>query len=385
MNFRNISLIGLVILLSFIFQISSAQDNNAHLNPPKIIRNPASESNYNINSRKFTGIPSLAVTREGRLWAVWYTGITPAEDENNYVVVSTSGDNGITWDEVLAIDPDGPGPVRAYDPEVWTDPEGKLWIFWAQHIQPVRATNCGVWAITTKEGGSADPEWTSPKRISDGVMMCKPVILSSGEWVLPVSFWQLTENSAKMVVSEDRGQTWSVRGGVNVPENFRNFDEHMIVESKNGSLRMLVRTNYGIGESISTDRGHNWSPLVPSRIQHPPARFFISRLNSGSLLLVKHGPVDMKTGRSHLMAFISEDDGFSWSDGLLIDERPGVSYPDGQQTADGKIWLIYDYNRTKDQNILMTSFTEDDVVSGSTRKVMEVFQSRRIISRGGEK
>ncbi|MDD4756463.1 MAG: sialidase family protein, partial [Prolixibacteraceae bacterium] len=180
-------------------------------------------------------------------------------------------------------------------------------------------------------------------------------------------------------------QTWSVRGGVNVPENFRNFDEHMIVESKNGSLRMLVRTNYGIGESISTDRGHNWSPLVPSRIQHPPARFFISRLNSGSLLLVKHGPVDMKTGRSHLMAFISEDDGFSWSDGLLIDERPGVSYPDGQQTADGKIWLIYDYNRTKDQNILMTSFTEDDVVSGSTRKVMEVFQSRRIISRGGEK
>ncbi|NLN31091.1 MAG: exo-alpha-sialidase, partial [Bacteroidales bacterium] len=161
-------------------------------------------------------------------------------------------------------------------------------------------------------------------------------------------------------------------------------DEHMIVEKKNGSLWMLVRTRYGIGESISNDWGNSWTPLIPSRIQHPPARFFITRLNSGNLLLVKHGPVDMKTGRSHLMAFISEDDGFSWSGGLLIDERSGVSYPDGQQTADGKIWITYDYSRTKDQNILMTTFTEDDILSGSSRKILEVFQSRRTISRGGK-
>ncbi|NLO01777.1 MAG: exo-alpha-sialidase, partial [Bacteroidales bacterium] len=141
MNFQVINLIRLVVILSFISGLSFAQTNNPHLNPPKIIRNPASESNYNSESRKFTGISSMAVTREGRLWAVWYAGITPSEDPNNYVVVSTSADKGVTWEEVLAIDPDGPGPVRAYDPEVWTDPDGKLWIFWAQHIQPVKATN----------------------------------------------------------------------------------------------------------------------------------------------------------------------------------------------------------------------------------------------------
>lgn len=385
MNLRYINLTGLVIIFSIIFQTSFSQDNNSHLNPPKIIKLPSSDSKYNPESRKFSGISSMAVSREGRLWAVWYAGITPAEDTNNYVVLSTSGDNGATWEEVLAVDPDGPGPVRAYDPEVWRDPDGKLWVFWAQHIQPVKATNCGVWAMTTTEGGSAGAEWSAPERISDGVMMCKPVVLSDGTWALPVSFWQMTEKSAKMVASSDKGETWQVRGGVDVPESVRNYDEHMIVERKNGSLWMLVRTNYGIGESISTDHGYSWSPLIPSRIQHPPARFFISRLNSGNLLLVKHGPVDMKTGRSHLMAFISEDDGYSWTDGLLIDGRTGVSYPDGQQTADGKIWVTYDYNRTKDQNILMTTFTEDDILSGSSRKIMEVFQSRRIISKGGEK
>ena len=125
---------------------------------------------------------------------------------------------------------------------------------------------------------------------------------------------------------------------------------------------MLVRTTYGIGESISKDRGKSWSPLVPSEIQNPSARFFIRRLMSGNLLLVKNGPINIRTSRSHLMAFISKDDGNSWSNGLLLDERSGVSYPDGQQVKDENIYIIYDYNRTKEQMILMTKFTEEDIL-----------------------
>jgi predicted neuraminidase len=159
----------------------------------------------------------------------------------------------------------------------------------------------------------------------------------------------------------------------------------MIVERKDGSLWMLIRTKYGIGESISNDRGLTWTPVVPSKIQHPAARFFIYRLNSGNLLLVKHGPIDMRTGRSHLMAFVSKNGGHSWSNGLLLDERPGVSYPDGQQTSDGTIHITYDYNRTTDQNILVTSFTEDDIKIGSDNKILEVFKRRLIVSRGGIK
>ena len=147
---------------------------------------------------------------------------------------------------------------------------------------------------------------------------------------------------------------------------------------------MLVRTKYGIGESLSTDRGYTWSPVSPSGIQHPSARFFIRKLNSGSLLLVKHGPVDMKIGRSHLMAFISKDDGHSWSNGMLLDERPGVSYPDGQQTSDGRIYITYDYSRIKEQNILITSFTEDDILQGTDTKVLEVFNQRLLVSKGGK-
>ena len=71
----------------------------------------------------------------------------------------------------------------------------------------------------------------------------------------------------------------------------------------------------------------------------PHARFFIRRLASGKLLLVKHDPPDGKT-RSHLTAYLSDDDGATWEGGLMIDERPGVSYPDGVQAPDGTLYEV---------------------------------------------
>lgn len=385
----NLKVFYAVLVTLLIHNLCFGQTDKSFLDPPKLIKNPSSVENYTPESRKFTGISSMAVSPKGRMWAVWYAGITPGEDFNNYVVVATSGDNGQTWEEVLVIDSDEQGPVRAFDPEVWIDPAGKLWIFWSQSIDKemdkhYNGINTGVWTLTVDDPENSNPSWPKPKRIIDGIMMCKPIVLATGEWVLPVSTWQINDG-AKAVVSVDSGESWQVRGAVDVPELFRNADEHMIVEKKDGTLWMLVRTKYGIGESFSKDKGHSWTPLVPSKIQHPTARFFIYRLHSGNLLLVKHGPIDMKIGRSHLMAFISKDDGYTWSDGLLLDQRKGVSYPDGQQSNDGTIYITYDYNRKGDQQILFTSFSEDDIVRGSDRTVLEIFKRRTVISQGGKK
>ena len=319
----------------------------------------------------------MAVSPGGRLWATWYAGITPGEDQNNYVVLSNSGDNGKTWSEVLVVDPDEGGPVRAFDPELWMAPDGKLRLVWAQSVAHEGAV-AGVWFLEIENPESDKPKWSGPRRITDGVMMCKPIVLSTGEWALPASTWRATDNSARMIVSSDDGKTWKLRGGCNVPIKERAFDEHMFIERKDGSLWLLVRTKYGVGESVSTDRGATWPELKPSSIPHPSARFFITRLNSGNLLLVKHGPMDKKTERSHLTAFLSTDDGKTWSGGLLLDERNGVSYPDGQQTADGLIRIIYDYSRTGDRHILMATFREEDVVTG--KDVSGAVRLRQLVS-----
>ena len=189
-------------------------------------------------------------------------------------------------------------------------------------------------------------------------------MLSSGEWALPISRWKEHDESAQVVVSTDAGTTWVVRGACDVPSAERDYDEHTLVERKDGSLWMLVRTKYGIGESVSTDRGATWPDVVPSTIPHPSARSFIRRLGSGNLLLVKHGPLDTRTNRKLLTAYVSTDDGHTWGGGLLLDERTGVSYPDGQETPDGLIRIMYDYNRVADREILMATFREADAAAG---------------------
>jgi predicted neuraminidase len=297
------------------------------------------------------------------------------------VVAAASDDRGATWRERLVIDPDEQGPVRAFDLELWLAPDGRLWLFWAQGLDaPHKIGNTGLWAMTTENPDGKDVQWSKPRRFCDGVMMCKPLVLSDGTWALPVSFWHRREaHSAGVVASTDGGATWQARGAVDVPPEARSFDEHTLIERQDGALWMLVRTRYGIGESASTDGGRSWSLLRPSRLEHPSARFFLRRLDSGRLLLVKHGPLYAQTGRSHLTAYLSDDEGQTWRGGLLLDEREGVSYPDGVQDRDGTIHLIYDHNRTGDRAILMARFTEDDVLAG--KPVSPDARLRMVVSR----
>lgn len=324
-------------------------------------------------TRRFQGIPGIERAANGRLWAAWYGGGV-TEDRYNYILLSTAECDAGDWTPpVMVIDPDGDGPVRAFDPCLWHEPSGRLWLFWSQGFAGHKdSPRSGVWAMTTHDSGLPNPSWSAPVRLCDGIMMNKPTVLSTGEWLLPVAHWH-REGSAGVVSSEDGGKTWSWRGLATVPRpEDRNCDEHMIVERRDGSLWMLVRTKYGIGESISTDRGRTWSDVMPSALAHTASRFFIRRLHTGRLLLVKHGKPQERTGRSHLMAFLSEDDGVTWGGGLMLDERLGVSYPDGVEDETGTQWVVYDFDRKGAKEIRLATFTETDVLRGGAARTMLV-------------
>lgn len=343
--------------------------DDAALVAPEVKMSPGKE--YGPDTRIFQGIPTLERSKGGRLRAAWYGG-GPGEGPENYVMLTTSGDDGKSWSELkLVIDP--PGPVRAFDNCLWVDPAGRLWLFWAQSYEWFDG-RVGVWAITCDQPDNENAAWSAPRRLCDGIMMNKPTVLSDGRWLAPVGVWNRAtrsknshdlgeERKSRAMVSGDQGKTWSVLGAADVPE--RTFDENMIVERNDKSLWMLVRTKYGIGQSVSTDGGKTWSAGEKSAIPHIDARFFIRRLASGKLLLVKHTPPEGKKARSHLMAYVSDDDGKTWKGGLMLDERNGVSYPDGAQAADGRIFIVYDYSRTKEMEILTAVFTEADVLAGT--------------------
>lgn len=54
--------------------------------PPRHCAPPGKR--HAVTNRAFTGIPSVAVAPQGRLWATWYAGVTPGEDLNNYAVLA---------------------------------------------------------------------------------------------------------------------------------------------------------------------------------------------------------------------------------------------------------------------------------------------------------
>ncbi len=343
---------------------------NISLQPAKIIAFPGPE--YMDNKRKWQGIPGIERSAGNRFWAVWYSG-SDGEGAGNYVVLVTSSNGINNWSSpVLIIEHDNP-ECRCYDPCLWVDPCGSMWLFWAQS----RAWNdgrAGVWTIKCDNPDDAEPIWDTPRRLCHGVMMNKPTVLSTGEWCLPAAIWGSVEPKdeetaherfSNIFVSVDRGETWIRRGGADVPK--RAFDEHMIVERKDGTLWMLVRRHDGIGEAISVDKGATWTATIDPVIAGPNSRFFVRRLLSGRLILVNNDRTDI---RSHMTAWLSDDDGHSWTGGLLLDERTGVSYPDGTQSPDGMIYIIYDYRRGdkyaigNDREILCAAITEEDIMAG---------------------
>lgn len=335
-----------------------------------VITNPGPA--YADEGRGWQGIPTVERAANGRLWVGWYGGLL-GEDFYTYCMLVTSDDDGESWSGLkLVIDPDGDGPLRAFDSCLWRDPNDRMWFTWNQKLcnqtrvySEEQERRWYLWAITSDDAEAADPGWSEPRRLCESVMLNKPVVLSNGDWLLLSSDW-FWDRSARAYRSTDDGESWHHWGAAHVADRSqRSFDEHMIIERNDGVLWMLVRTQYGIGQSFSSDGGCTWSYVRPSGIGHVCARFFIRRLRSGRLLLVRHGQHirDTLDQRSHLCAFLSEDDGGTWLGGLLLDERHGVSYPDGVEDDDGIIYIVHDFDRHGAKEIVMSRITEEDILA----------------------
>ncbi|MBK9168696.1 MAG: exo-alpha-sialidase [Bryobacterales bacterium] len=347
--------------------------------PP--VLNTAPLPQYDYDQLDYGMTIGIARTPGGRLWAAWVAG---EDGPKAFFVVATSDDDGATWSKPrLVIDAQSPRlPMYrgVLVGNLWTDPTGRLWLFFSQSMMQFDG-RAGVWMTVCDNPDDPAPRWSPPRRIWHGFTLNKPTVLSSGEWLLPVSlnvnpvsrtsaafegaFKELDPyRGANVFVSVNQGADWSRLGHVRFPN--ANWDEHMMIEKKDGGIWMLARTSKGLMQSFSTDRGKTWSEPSAAAINHPVARFHIRRLASGRILLIKHGDtIDSHEGRSKLTAWLSSDDGLTWAGGLMLDERTGISYPDGFQAPDGYIYISYDRNRDTDGEILFAKFNEDDILSRS--------------------
>lgn len=323
--------------------------------------------------RIWQGIPAVEVTKRGRVFSAFYSGETK-EQVGNYVVLVRS-DNGIDFGEPIAVA--FKNDHRCYDPCLWIDPLERLWFIWAC------APNHGVFASICEEPDADELVFGEVFKIGEDVMMNKPTVISTGEWLFPIAVWHRNvraggfesdkaddERKAFVYKTLDCGKSFTRLGGADIDK--RSYDEHMIVELLDGRLAMYVRTSYGIGVSYSFDGGKTWTAGENSGLGGPSSRFYIGRLKSGRLLLINHYNF---SGRNNLTAMLSEDDGKTWKYKLLIDGRSNVSYPDVKEAEDGYIYITYDRERgaflnsltaaySSAREILLSRITEEDIISG---------------------
>jgi len=302
------------ILLTNAGNAAAAELSDLALQPPQVITELGPD--HLKSSRGAQGVPAVERAAKGRLWAAWYAGKSRrgVESSSSYVVLATSGDDGSTWTEKMVLQ--APRFCHTYDPCLWIDPE---------KLAP----------------------YTLDMLIHD-----------LGD-----------ERGSNVYRSTDQGRTFARIGQVRIPGT--RVDEHMILERRDGSLWMLMRNTRGIAQSVSTDGGRTWSEgsIYLAGRTHANKRFFIRRLESGALLLVRNNSPDGQ--RAHMTAFVSDDEGETWQGGLVLDERES-SYPDGVQAADGTIYVIYDHQRyTLNRagkagvgSVQMAVFDEDDVRAG---------------------
>ncbi len=324
--------------------------------------------------RVWQGIPGIEHTKGGRTFITFYSGGT-TETYGNYVLLYRSKDEKDYGELIAAIEK--PGKFRCFDPVLWIDPLGRLWFVW--NVMPGEE----VWGCICDSPDAEELTWSEEFYIGRGIMMNKPMVLSSGEWLFPIAIWpseiheklrasglrEEDEPRSYVYKTSDNGKTFVKLGGSAVKD--RRCDEHMVIELANGLLAMYVRTRYGIAVSYSYDRGVTWSQGEDSGLGGPCSRFFIGRLRSGRILLINHVKF---TGRNNLTALLSEDDGKTFPYSILLDERNGVSYPDATEDADGYIHIVYDRERgnrktleeayAAAREILVAKITEEDIISG---------------------
>ena len=136
----------------------------------------------------------------------------------------------------------------------------------------------------------------------------------------------------------------------------------MIIERRDGRLWMLIRTGAGVlWESFSTDYGQTWSLGSPTAIINPGVRFFIRRLASERLLLINTPDPKLRKG---LRAYVSDlQNETVFSEGLELDPRDRVSYPDAVQAPDGYIYAVHDHDRSGVGEILLDVFSEEEILA----------------------
>lgn len=216
----------------------------------------------------------------------------------------------------------------------------------------------GVWTefvLPTYSVRSVDDgkTWETPVKLNDPWCGCIHSLIETrsgriilvGQEIIPE--WR---HATVIFVSDDQGKTWkrsnTLDYGVGHHDHAGSI-EGTVIERKDGSLYLLLRTESGfLFEATSTD-GLKWEGLQKSQIPSVTCCPQMARLADGRIALLwnappRHAPTN-GTSRSELSLAFSDDEARTWSKPTVVaaNYAPGarVSYPYLYERKPGELWI----------------------------------------------
>ena len=113
-----------------------------------------------------------------------------------------------------------------FDECLWIDPKGALHLYWAQSYGFMDG-RIGVWESVCEDPDAPAPRFSAPRRLANGIMMNKPIVLSTGEWLFPIAIWKLDiyyDYRKSALTPDDVAGAYGGGVFVDIPNIFRDFD-----------------------------------------------------------------------------------------------------------------------------------------------------------------
>ena len=319
--------------------------------------------------------------KDGRLLLI-YTHFTGGGGDNAtaHLASRVSADGGRTWsekDELVLANEGGENIMSVSLLRLQDDRIALL------YLRKNSWTDCRPWIRFSSDEALT---WSEPREIIPEseigyyvVNNDRLVALSTGRLIIPAAQHSDSNNekfngqgTLVCYFSDDAGNRWQRSKDTldgNPPKgqtgSRTTLQEPGVVERRDGSLLMFVRTNGGSQFfSVSEDQGDTWTLPEPSPLQSPVSPASIERIPAtGDLLAVwnDHSGIspDLKGKRTPLSAAISKDDGVTWLPSrTLFDSKTG--------------WYCYTAVTWADDDTLLLAHCAGDRATGNGLSLSQV-------------
>lgn len=293
---------------------------------------------------------STVEVSNGTVIASWFGG---TEEKNKDVGVWVSRNTNGSWstpiEVVNGVQEDGTRHP-CWNPVLFKPRGQPLYLFYK--VGPSPQEWWGLYMTSDDDGKT----WSEPIMLPDGILgpiKNQPIQLENGTIISPSSNETLDgEWTIHVEQSIDSAKTWTKTEPLNDPEKFGAI-QPVVLNHGNGKLQLLSRTkNDVVSQNWSEDNGQTWGEMTATSLSNPNSGVDGVTLKDGRHILI-YNPTSKNWGDRVPLSLGISTDGKTWDRAIELEplrettDKSGeeYSYPTIIQAEDGKVHLVYTWNR----------------------------------------